>query len=475
MFIGRLPELKALSELRAKSTASLVCVMGRRRIGKSALIEEFGKSYKSFTEIQGLAPVAASSNQDQLDHFAERLSLRFKTRKEFFNTWTEAFTSLAKLTRKGEQLILLDEISWMGRKDPLFSSRLKDVWDLEFKKNSKLILVLCGSVSSWIEANISRNSNFEGRISLDIQLKDLLLPEIKHFWGKQNLEMSSREKILLLSVTGGVPKYLEEVLPTESVSQNIIRLCFKPSGFLFNEFDRIFYDIFERRGKSLEKIIKACLERRLTPAELALHLKTKPNSDLSEQLHILELSGFLTRDFYYHADGERSKLGHLRVNDNYLRFYLKYIQPLKDKIQTGAKTLLSISELKNFDSILGLQFENLILANRKKLHELLNIPDSEIRSSSPHVQRKRVKTKGACQIDLLIHTFLDVFYLCEFKCQKQMDKGIIEEVQRKMDVLSVPRRSALKPVLVYEGEISPKNEVEFQEFFYKMIPFREFL
>lgn len=475
MFIGRVTELEALQRLKSKKTASLVCVMGRRRIGKSTLIEEFGKGFESFFEIQGIAPNEKSTNQDQLDHFADRLSLKLGRRKEHFQNWTEAFHSLAQATREGEHLILLDEISWMGRKDALFSSRLKDAWDLQFKRNPKLILVLCGSVSSWIEANISKNANFEGRISMEINLGELTLSEIQQFWHRQNVRLSTREKMLLLSITGGVPKYLEEIVPNESVSQTIVRLCFEPTGMLFSEFDKIFHEIFERKGKTYEKIVRACIEKKLSPTELAHQLGTAPNSDLSGHIHALVLSGFLSRDFYFHPNGEISKLGHLRLKDNYTRFYLKHIEPLRHKIQTGAKSIRSLSELKNFESTMGFQFENLILANRVRLHEILKISSIDVLSSAPYVQRKKAKTKGACQIDLLIHTQLDVFYLCEFKCRKMIDKTVIKEVRKKMDVLSIPKRSALKPVLIYEGELHPRDEDQIKEFFYRVIPFDDFL
>lgn len=474
MFFGRAAELAALSKLRQKNGASLVSIMGRRRIGKSTLIEEFGKKFKSFIEIQGLGPNEGASNKDQLEHFANKLSLHFNSRKETFESWTDAFTFLAHLTKTGEHLILLDEISWMGKKDPLFSARLKDAWDTQIKKNPKVILVLCGSVSSWIETNILKNAAFEGRISMEINLQELTLPEINTFWQAQRLRMSSLEKMLILSITGGVPKYLEEIVSTESVDENIIRLCFDSKGFLFNEYQKIFMEIFERKGKTFEKIIKACLEHKLSPSELARKLNTTPNSELSEHIHILQVSGFLSRDYYYHPDGKQSKLGHLRVKDNYLRFYLKHIQPVRDKISSGAKVYKSLSDLKQLESTLGFQFENIILSNRQTLHGLLGIASNAIYSSAPHVQKKKVKTRGGCQIDLLIHTILDVFYLCEFKCKKVIDKSIISEVQKKMDVLALPRRSSLKPVLVYEGEINPKHASKIESFFFKIIQLSEF-
>ena len=119
------------------------------------------------------------------------------------------------------------------------------------------------------------------------------------------------------------------------------------------------------------------------------------------------------------------------VKDNYLRFYLKHIAPMRDKIRTGAKEIKSLAEIKNMKATLGFQFENLILANRSTLYPFLGLTSNEIHSSAPYTQKKKVKNKGACQVDLLIHTFLGVFFLCEFKCKKTIDQSIIQEVQKK--------------------------------------------
>lgn len=464
-----------LKSLRGKSTASLVCILGRRRIGKSSLVEEFAKDEKSFIQIQGLSPVEKSTLQDQLDHFANRLSYHFNTRIENFTNWTDAFNSLAQKVKTGPHLILLDEISWMGKGDPLFSSRIKDIWDIHFKKNPKIILVLCGSVSSWIEENILKSVNFEGRISLDINLKELPLGEINEFWKRQKIRMSSLEKILLLSITGGVPKYLEEVLHKTSVEQNISRLCFHSNGFLFNEYEKIFTEIFGRKTKTYEKIIRHCLEKKLSMSDLSKKLKITQNSELSEHVHQLELSGFLSRDFYYNHLGKQSKLSHLRVKDNYLRFYIKCIEPMRDRIENKSKEVKSLHDIQYFDSLLGLQFENLILANREILHEKLEISSASIESSSPYVQKKTTKVKAGCQIDLLIHTKLGVFYLCEFKCKKIIDKSVINEVEKKIKVIKLPARFVVKPVLVYEGELYPPHLEEIEKYFYKIVHFEEML
>lgn len=475
MFIGRKGEIKQLEGLKSKETASLVCLMGRRRIGKSTLIAEFGKSFPHFISIQGLGPDDKVGLRDQLNHFATELSNYFNSKKEFFENWDEAFAYLAKKTSKGKYLILLDEISWMAKGDSLFPLRIKDAWDTKFKKNPNLILVLCGSVSAWIEKNILKNASFEGRVSLEMVLEELKIPEISEFWNKRNFQMGSFEMLQILAITGGVPKYLEEVLKGQSAEQNLIRLCYSKSGILFNDFNKIFLDIYGRRSKSLEKIIRLCLTEKLSSSALAKKLNIEQNSDLSDSIHVLELSGFLSRDFYFHPDGRVSKLSHLRVKDNYLRFYLKFIEPKKQHILKGGKAITALSDLHGWTSVMGLQFENLLLLNRELILKVLGINSSQIISAAPYLQKKKANNKGGCQIDLLIHTNLDVFYLCEFKCQKWIDSGVISEVRKKASVLQLPRRSSLKTVLIYEGELSGKILNDCSEYFHQIVSFKTLL
>jgi uncharacterized protein len=106
-------------------------------------------------------------------------------------------------------LLFFDEISWMGSKDPTFLGKRKNAWDLQFKKNDRLVFVVCGSASSWIEENLLSSTGFVGRISYRLTLEELPLPDCNRFWPDS---IATYEKFKILSVTGGVPKYLEEIV-----------------------------------------------------------------------------------------------------------------------------------------------------------------------------------------------------------------------------------------------------------------------
>jgi hypothetical protein len=101
------------------------------------------------------------------------MGLRFNIPALKFDNWNQALETLAGLTSKGRVIIFLDEISWLAGTDKDFAAKLKGVWDTKFKKNPQLLLVICGSVSSWIQDNILNDQGFVGRVSLTINLEEL--------------------------------------------------------------------------------------------------------------------------------------------------------------------------------------------------------------------------------------------------------------------------------------------------------------
>ena len=147
MFVGRSDQLSLLDSLWRKPKASLVTCRGRRRIGKSTLVEEFARQSKArLFRFEGLAPRKGMTNSRQLEEFAVQLSMQTHEPEFRFRRWAEAFATLsAKIPATGRSVLLLDEISWMGKYDPDFAGQLKIAWDQFFHAKANLVLVLCGS------------------------------------------------------------------------------------------------------------------------------------------------------------------------------------------------------------------------------------------------------------------------------------------------------------------------------------------
>lgn len=468
-FIGRKAELRELIDLNSNNVANLVVVQGRRRIGKSRLIEEFAKGQR-FISIAGIAPTRETTEQMQRDEFARQLCKSLEIPKFSMSDWGDLFSFLAKNTQKGKVIILLDEISWMGSLDPNFLGKLKNAWDHEFKKNSKLILVLCGSVSSWIEKNIVSNTLFLGRPSLYMKLPELSITECDEFWGKYRTRISAYEKLKILALTGGVPRYLELVNASKSAEDNIRSLCFSPNAPLLNEFERIFSDIFGSRSEIYKKIIFRLLSGVATQQEILASCGRGKTGDFSEYLNDLAMAGFIARQFTWHLKtGKASKLSCYRLKDNYVRFYLKCIEPNKMKIENGLFKNTSVTVLPGWESIIALQFENLVLNNSIRIIECLGIPTEEIVFVGPFFQPKTKEQQG-CQIDLLIQTKFNCLYICEIKFFKtEIGSSVIDEVGQKINRLKISRNFSYRPVLIHVNGVS--DAVSERGFFSKIIDF----
>lgn len=467
-FIGREYEISQLREFARRKTAGLAVVSGRRRIGKSTLIEQFAKGQNLY-EFYGLAPRSGITNKDQLKHFGELLGLRFGLPAVRFNNWNEALSMLATLTSSGPAIILLDEISWMAGSDKDFAGKLKGIWDTKFKKNNELMLILCGSVTSWIEENILEDKGYVGRISLTLKLQEMPLSDANKFWLGNDL-IGPTEKFKILCITGGIPRYLEEIDPKQTAEQNIKRLCFMPEGTLFNEFDKIFKDIFQKRAEAYKLIVQQLAETPCEYNQLAKKLHIKVTGGLSTQIKHLIASGFVARDYSWNKMGKKIKLSRLRLCDNYLRFYLKYIEPKKELIEQGLYKDIALENLPQWSTIMGFQFENLVLNNLPSIIKALNIPAESLIAAGPYFQRKTTRQDG-CEIDLLIYTRFTL-YVCEIKFRKLIKGNIINEVQEKIRRLK-PSAISIRPVLIYQGELDAA--VSQSDFFSNRINFSDLL
>ncbi len=465
-FFGRQREMGLLQDLRRKRSASLVVLKGRRRIGKSRLAEEFGHQLKSYI-FAGLPPADQVDAQAERDEFSSQLSDRLALPPLRAHDWSDLLRALAQQTVDGPVLIVLDEINWIGAHDPTFLGKLKIAWDLHFSKNPQLIMILSGSVSGWIERNILSHTGFLGRISLNMTLDELPLPECNHFWG--DLPIAPFEKFKLLSVTGGVPRYLEELLPELSAEENLLRLCFRKEGLLFNEFEQVFSDLFSRRSHRYREIVSVLSGRSLELTEIYTQLGESKSGLIGEYLDDLVKAGFITRDYTWSIQsGRTSKLSRFRLSDNYLRFYLRYIAPNREKIERGL-----LETVPNFSSILGLQFENLVLKNRKAIFLRLGIKPEDVVWDNPFFQRKTKRAAG-CQIDYLIQTRYNSFYLCEIKfLSSQVGSSIVAEVKQKIDRLIRLKGYSVRPVLIHVNGVT--DELDEENFFASTIDFSELL
>ena len=456
MFYGRKEQIERFMSLWRKPVPSFVVCRGRRRIGKSTLVKEFARqSGGVYLKLEGLAPEPHITNAKQLAAFRDQLAAQTGRKVPRLKDWTEAFRELdAALFSAGRKVVLLDEVSWMGARDKAFAAKLKVAWDNLFHEHDDLIVFVCGSVSTWIKKNILASKGFVGRITLDTVVPELPLSECAKFWRGRAGRIDPRDMMDVLSVTGGVPRYLEEIDPALTADENIRRTCFLPDGYLFREFAELFNDVISRTAPLKRRILEALSEGHMSGCELAERLDIDRNGHLSEIMGELETAGFIAKANGINPEtGLRSRVDQYRIRDNYTRFFLRYVAPRIPEIGEGIFAFAGVDQLPGWDSMMGLQFENLVLNNFASLVPLLNLQGKLVISAAPF-RCVRSSRGGGVQVDLLVQTE-GTAYVVEIK-RSRGDLGVevADEIRRKVARLPVRSGVSVRTALVYDGHLT---------------------
>ena len=475
-FFGREEELAQLTALWNKRVSSLVTCRGRRRIGKSTLVEQFAAVSESrLVKIEGRRPKPGMTNADELAAFASQLADQSNAERAAPVSWSDAFRRLSREIRDDERtVVLLDEISWLAHFDDAFADDLKIAWDNVLKKHDRLVFVLCGSVSSWIRDNIVENGAYMGRRSLDIVVRELPLRDCVRFWGNAAERTAPAEIFDVLSVTGGVPRYLEEIDPAVPAAENIRRLAFLRNSVLRLDFDEMFSDVITRRPAFTGSVLRALEDGPKGSDDIADALSIPRSGNITIALRQLEEAGLVAREAGRNPEtGKPVKDRRYRIRDNYARFYLKYVEPVKDVIDEGAFAFASLEQFDGWETVAGLQFENLVVNNGAELLSAIGMGRALVLSAAPFRRDAAPKSgRKGVQIDLLLQTRQSVC-IVEIKRRRHIGREIVAEVQEKCRRLDRPNGVSLKTALVYEGELAPS--VEADGYFDVVVPARRLL
>ena len=354
----------------------------------------------------------------------------------------------------------------------MFADIVKLAWDNYWKKHDNLIVILCGSVSSWIKEQIIDNSAFMGRRSLDLVVKELPLRECVKFWGDAAKRINRREIVDVLSVTGGVPRYLEEVDPGLSADENIRRMAFSPRSTLRMDFDEMFADVITRQQQLTGKILRALKTVPLSVSEIADELRIERGGKISEALQQLEEAGLVAVDAGRNPEtGVVVRERRYRLRDNYTKFYLKHIEPRKTVIDDGSYGFVSLESLDGWDVDMGYAFENLVVNNYQELLGPLHLGHALVESAAPF-RRTKNSSGGGVQVDLMLQTRKSV-YLIEIKRKAEIGREVEAEIEQKEARISLGKGKSFRRALVYEGHLAPI--VEADGYFDAIIPFRRLL
>ncbi len=149
-----------------------------------------------------------------------------------------------------------------------------------------------------------------------------------------------------------------------------------------------------------------------------------------------------------------------RLKDNYARFYLKYIAPVKSSIDAGMFRFSGVRQFSGWDAVMGLQFENLVVNNAAELLSPLHMERNLVLSAAPYFRRASASSGNeGVQIDLLLQAKMS-YCIVEVKRKASIGRDVIAEVERKRRLLPHPRNVSVRTALVYDGELAPSIEAD---------------
>ncbi|MBN1676693.1 MAG: ATP-binding protein [Kiritimatiellae bacterium] len=448
------------------SKTRLTVLYGRRRIGKTRLVEETFKDVP-LLKFEGLENQPTAEQQRVFLRRMAELTGRREYELVKTSHWTDLLILLsdylAEAFKDSPVVVFLDEFQWLAAGRAQLVSSLKYVWDNYFSKRSAIQLIVCGSVCSFLVRKVLRAKALYGRIDLEIHLKPLRLPTIKNVFVPAR---SLREVAELYMAIGGVPKYLEMIDPALPVRANIERLCFSPEGFLVNEFERIFASHFGT-NRHYPRILTALSEKSFANRdEIQKACRLASGGTVTRYLEDLELAGFV--EAYAPVDSPGAVRGRrYRIVDPYLLFYFRFIRPALRRIRASdAEDSFStyVSE-QRYQIWRGLAFEALCRQHHRLVAEKLQFGAVRYDCGawfSRHGERPGV------QIDLLFIRADQVVTLCEIKFRdRNIGTDVIAEVERKRHMLPNPRNRTIETVLVTAS--APTEELRRERYFNRIL------
>ena len=237
MLIGREKEQGVLAEAFQADESRFVAVYGRRRVGKTYLIRESMGSRFTFQH----TGYYGGKLMDELFEFCA--SLREYGLKDFAKprNWLEAFELLKELIRRSTEkrkVIFLDELSWMDTRGSDFIMALEGFWNGWASARKDILLIVCGSVTSWMLNKIIHNKGgLYNRLSCRIHLQPFSLKECERYIQARNIVMNRHQILECYMIMGGIPFYWSFLEKGFSLPQNIDRIFFAKDAPLEHEFD----------------------------------------------------------------------------------------------------------------------------------------------------------------------------------------------------------------------------------------------
>ena len=412
--IGRKQEIEELERLYNSDRPEFVAVYGRRRVGKTFLIKQALKGKFTFQHT-GVSPVDQEDEKNrmktQLESFYYSMLNHGLEGYKQPKSWMEAFFQLEQLLQKldnGERMVIfIDELPWMDTPRSRFLSAFENFWNGWCNDHDNVMLVVCGSATTWMLKYLSRNKGgLYGRLTDEIKVYPFTLKECEEYFNHENIELSRYDIVQSYMVFGGIPYYLSYFRKGYSFERNSDMILFGNRPRLKDEFNRLFKAIFTN-AEDCKKIIRLLANRNygFTREEIANATGLPLGGGLSDTLTALAESDFILRySPYGKGTGEYYKL-----IDNFCLFWLKHVEQNQDKASYFNDNFTS-DIMKAWK---GVAFEQVCWQHIIQIKRALEI--GGVKSSVSAWNIAGTKTKTGAQVDLLINRNDNIVNLCEMK------------------------------------------------------------
>ena len=435
--IGRKDEIAILNRVYRSEQPQLVVVFGRRRVGKTYLINSYFENNFSF-KITGAYKKPLSF---QLQAFIDELSK--KTHRVYANikTWREAFNLLEEyilsLPKDEKKIIFFDEMPWLDTMQSDFIDYFSLFWNNFASTIDNLIFVACGSSSLWMNKYFVDNKGglFNRKTAL-INLFPFKLGEVEEYLFSNGFNLSRYDIASLYMVFGGIPYYLQFLDSSKTITENIDFLLFRNESELQTEFQTLYETLFSGSAQYLT-ILKYLAKTRKGASRNDIIKDTglSDNGDLTNKLNNLMMTGFIRE--YVVRNGKKET--YYQLIDFFSLFYLKHIY---GKSNLSNHYFASIVESPSYNAYRGLTFELICQLHIEEIKwslQCYSIKEEHYSWSNPH-----------CQIDLLIKRNDKVDIICENKFVNglfEIDKKMHEDLSNK--------------IRIYREESGTKNSIFF--------------
>ena len=414
--IGREKEVAGLLELYNRERAELIAVYGRRRVGKTYLIDETFKDRITFRHA-GLSPIEGSeqsnrtTKKDQLRAFYYSLITQGMKKERCPKDWLEAFfmleMHLQSIDDGTRQIIFLDELPWMDTPKSGFITAFESFWN-SWACHRNVMVIVSGSATAWIQDKlIDNHGGLYGRVSYEIKLEPFTLNECELLFQERKISISRYDIVHAYMIFGGIPFYLNYLQRGRSLAQNIDELFFRRGAKLRSEFDRLFASIFGN-PEMMKGLIRAISTRKMgcTREEIAALSGYSEGGTMTAALKALIASDFVIR-YVPFGNGKREE--YYKLIDPFCIFFIKHVDKRDDLPEGFWQPNVSSQAIVSWR---GYAFENVCFNHIAQIKRALGI--SGISTSQSAWQTRGGDEQGA-QIDLIISRGDNIVNMCEIK------------------------------------------------------------